>query len=102
RIVIEAPARTAHSAARYHAIVEGSGALVAPLKQRWPATGGQPVRVLCQDRLDYHEALDFNRRCIDLATTSNGDPGQKVPPWLWLTSGPVSRGYVSPVFLADA
>jgi bacteriocin biosynthesis cyclodehydratase domain-containing protein len=47
--------------------------------------------VLCQDTLDYDEALCFNRR-------RRGGSG----PWLWATQGPMSRGYVSPVFLPDA
>jgi bacteriocin biosynthesis cyclodehydratase domain-containing protein len=102
RIVIEAPATKAHAAARYHAVVEGSGPLVTLLKQRLPSTGEYPVGLLCQDSLDYHEALRFNRRCLDLTVPSNGDPGQHPVPWLWVTTGPISRGYVSPVFLPDA
>jgi bacteriocin biosynthesis cyclodehydratase domain-containing protein len=102
RILIEATAAKGHRAIRSHAVVEGSGVLVHALRQRLAAAGEYPVRVLCQDRLDYHEALCFNRRCLELAANSNGDPEECAVRWLWITSGPVSRGYVSPVFLADA
>ena len=47
--------------------------------------------MFCQDRLDYHEALRFNRRCLETGT-----------PWLWATTGPMGRAYVSPLFLPDA
>jgi bacteriocin biosynthesis cyclodehydratase domain-containing protein len=50
-----------------------------------------PVTILCQDRLDFDEALRFNELCLKSAD-----------PWLWLTSGPMNRGYVSPAFLPDA
>ena len=52
---------------------------------------GSLVTALCQDRLDYAEALHFNARML-----------KGVNPWLWLTVGPLNRGYVSPVFLPDA
>jgi bacteriocin biosynthesis cyclodehydratase domain-containing protein len=48
-------------------------------------------RVLLQDRLDYDAALRFNRERLDDKT-----------PWLWATTGPMSRGYVGPLFLPDA
>jgi bacteriocin biosynthesis cyclodehydratase domain-containing protein len=41
--------------------------------------------------LDYDEAHRFNRRCL----------GQSSP-WLWVTSGPMSRGYVSPAILPES
>jgi bacteriocin biosynthesis cyclodehydratase domain-containing protein len=47
--------------------------------------------ILCQDRLDYEAALQFNHRC-----RASGSP------WLWASTGAMSRGYVSPVFLPDA
>lgn len=46
------------------------------------------VRVLRQDRLDYDAALRFNRECR--------------APWIWATTGPAQRAYVSPLFLPDA
>lgn len=55
------------------------------------AADGAPVSVLCQDRLDYAAALSWNRRCLAGAA-----------PYLWVTCGPLSRGYVSPLFWPDA
>ncbi len=51
----------------------------------------QTLPVLCQDRLDYEEVLCFNRRCLKERT-----------PWLWATTGPLSRAYISPLFLPHA
>ena len=45
-------------------------------------------KVLRQDRLDYDAALRFNREIRE--------------PWIWATTGPAQRAYVSPVFLPDA
>ena len=50
------------------------------------------LSVLCQDTLDPHAVLEFNRRCLRAGTG----------PWLWATTGPASRGFVSPVFLPNA
>ncbi len=49
-----------------------------------------PPRVLTQDRLDLAAALSFNAECL------RGES-----PWMWVTTGPMGRGYVSPVFLPD-
>ena len=49
---------------------------------------GGEVRVFRQDRLDYAAALDYNRK-------ADG-------PWIWASTGPLQRAYVSPVFLPDA
>lgn len=49
---------------------------------------GGEVRVFRQDRLDYAAALDVNR--------------QADAPWIWASTGPLQRAYVSPVFLPDA
>lgn len=61
-----------------------------------PAAAGHPgaavpLRTLHQDRLDYDEALRFNRECRAGSA-----------PWLWTSTGPMQRAYVSPVFLPDA
>ena len=55
------------------------------------APGRAASRVLLQDRLDYDAALRFNRERL----------GERTP-WLWATTGPMSRGYVGPLFLPDA
>src|SRR5207244_113375 len=54
-----------------------------------PPSAARP-RVLRQDRLDLDAALRFNAECL------GGEA-----PWIWVTSGPMGRGYVSPVFLPD-
>jgi bacteriocin biosynthesis cyclodehydratase domain-containing protein len=92
RVLVEGPAEAAHPAGRYRLAPEGSAAWRAGLEGRPDdGTASAVLMVLCQDRLDYDEALRFNRRC--LAGTA---------PWLWATTGPMGRGYVSPVFLPDA
>ncbi len=86
RILVDAPAELAHPARRFRAAFEGCG----PLKDG-DSTGiaGRPaLRILCQDRLDYDEALRFNIDCLSQHS-----------PWIWATTGPLSRGYVSPAFL---
>ena len=50
------------------------------------------LSVLCQDALDPGAVLQFNTRCQQAAAG----------PWLWATTGPASRGFVSPVFLPNA
>lgn len=62
----------------------------ASWREQLPATRSGTL-VLCQDRLDFDEALRFNR--ARLAGNS---------PWLWATTGPMERAYVSPLFLPDA
>jgi bacteriocin biosynthesis cyclodehydratase domain-containing protein len=93
RILADAPAAAAHAAAAYRLAPEGTGPLLASLAAGSGDDGraAEPLPVLCQDRLDYEEALRFNRR---------GLAGRV--PWLWATSGPMSRGCVSPAFLPDA
>lgn len=86
RILVEGPTELAHPVRPSRAAFEGCG----PLKDGdSPGDAGAPaVRVLCQDRLDYDEALRFNRSCLSQSS-----------PWMWATTGPLSRGYVSPAFL---
>jgi len=86
RVLVDATAADAHPSATFRVAGEGSGPLVDGLSA--PGSAAPAVRVLCQDRLDYDEALRFNRRCLD---------GSE--PWMWATTGPMARGYVSPVFL---
>jgi bacteriocin biosynthesis cyclodehydratase domain-containing protein len=92
RVLVDGPAESAHRPAAYRLAVEGCGALV----ERLARLGSDdplrpPLRVLCQDRLDLAAALAVNRRC-------RGDAS----PWLWVSYGPLGRGYVSPIFLPDA
>ncbi len=65
-------------------LVDGSAAAAfTPSAQR--------PRIFTQDSLDYDAALAVNRACLMERTT-----------WLWATTAPLSRGYVSPLFLPDA
>ena len=89
RILVEGPVEAAHRPGSYRSVVEGRGPLVDRLAG--DSGGEQPVAILCQDALDHHATLEFNRRAI-----------QSGSPWMWVTTGPASRGYVSPVFLPDA
>ncbi len=98
RVVFDGPAAAAHTPARHILRPEGTGLLAERLRNpslALQACGqgveARVVAVLAQDRLDYDEARRFNRRCLE-----GSDP------WLWVTCGPLSRGYVSPVFLPDA
>jgi bacteriocin biosynthesis cyclodehydratase domain-containing protein len=90
RVLVDGPAAAAHVSARYRLVAEGAG----PLREGLEGDAGPDaltLPVLCQDRLDYEEALRFNRHCLS-----------GTAPWFWLTCGPLSRGYVSPAFLPDA
>jgi bacteriocin biosynthesis cyclodehydratase domain-containing protein len=94
RVLVDGPVQAAHVAGEYRLAVEGAGPLRDELERAVAATaepGTKPLPVLCQDRLDYDEALCFNRRCQGGAS-----------PWLWASTGAMSRGYVSPLFLPDA
>ncbi len=91
RILCDGPVElVAVPSARYRPTLEGSGALVRRLQT--DSAGEHEITILCQDTLDYRTALEFNRRCL----------ASRRGPWLWVTTGPASRGYVSPVFLPDA
>jgi bacteriocin biosynthesis cyclodehydratase domain-containing protein len=90
RVVLDGPAAAAHVPARSVPVVEGTGPLADALRAAAGDADGRVVKVLAQDRLDYNEVLHFNRRCL---------AGRA--PWLWVTCGPSSRGYVSPSFLPN-
>jgi bacteriocin biosynthesis cyclodehydratase domain-containing protein len=91
RVLVNGSVSDAHQSVRYRPAIEGSAAWVwQPPSDKLDSTA-QPLPILCQDRLDYDEALQFNRRCL-LARM----------PWLWATTGPMSRAYISPLFLPNA
>ncbi len=75
-------------------VVEGSGKLSERLRLVAPSVPASTVHlaILCQDNLDYATALDFNRRC------SQSNPAG----WIWISCGPMGRGFVSPVFRPHA
>jgi bacteriocin biosynthesis cyclodehydratase domain-containing protein len=97
RVLIDGTTEQNHEAIACRLAVSGTGALATLLgadgqdqDDHSPASR-QTLHVFCQDRLDYEAALQFNRRC-------RAEPS----PWLWASTGAMSRGYVSPVFLPDA
>lgn len=89
RVLVDGTAVDAHPAVAHRVVAEGRGPLLEGLASGPPA--GPILSLLCQDRLDYDEALRFNRRCLEGAE-----------PWMWATTGPQARGYVSPVFLPSS
>ena len=90
RAVVDGPASAAHVPEMRSVVVLGTGPLCESLASvETPCTA--PLVVLCQDRLDYAEALDCNARC-----RRDGSP------WLWASTGAMQRGYVGPLFLPDA
>jgi bacteriocin biosynthesis cyclodehydratase domain-containing protein len=74
--------------------VEGNGKLSERLRDVFPpvSAGAFHLAVLCQDTLDYAAALDFNRR-----SRRSGAAG-----WIWISCGPMGRGFVSSVFRPTA
>jgi bacteriocin biosynthesis cyclodehydratase domain-containing protein len=96
RAVVDGPASAAHRGAPRPVVVTGSGPLREALASADSLAsasgfGNRPLVVLCQDRLDYAEALDCDARC-----RRDGSP------WLWASTGAMQRGYVGPLFLPDA
>jgi bacteriocin biosynthesis cyclodehydratase domain-containing protein len=94
RVLTEASTAASHRARSFQPQVEGTGRLAVALRQAAAAGQGDvagPLPILAQDTLDFEEALQFNRRCLEGSA-----------PWFWVTSGPQARAYVSPAFLPDA
>lgn len=85
RILVDGSAEEAHAPRSARPVYEGP--LAARLAVAAPGDG-EPLAVLCQDRLDYAAALAFNRA------------GHAA--WMWATTGPMARAFVSPVFVRDA
>ena len=122
RILIDGPVEQLSVANQYRLIVQGRGELAERLSNTVDDSGERggvspPVRadvtdsfrtggltpprspectpslsLYCQDTLDPNAVLEFNRRCLHAAAG----------PWMWVTTGPASRGFVSPVFLPNA
>jgi bacteriocin biosynthesis cyclodehydratase domain-containing protein len=90
RVLLEGNGEDQHLPSPFRWIVEGSGKLGERLRADVPAVSADAAHldVLCQDTLDYAAALDFNRRCHH-----SGAVG-----WLWVSCGPMGRGFVSPIF----
>ena len=88
-VVKDAPAPPA---AAYAVSVEGAPALCAAIRDALPSAPpeGPALAVLAQDTLDYAGALASGR-----AARARGDA------WLWVSEGPLARGFVGPVLLPD-
>ncbi|MFO0564750.1 MAG: TOMM precursor leader peptide-binding protein [Polyangiaceae bacterium] len=74
--------------------ISGEGRLAEALRERAPAPaseGAPTVRVLCQGDLDYARLVRFNAESL-----AGEDP------FLWVSTGPVARGFVGPLCLPDA
>jgi bacteriocin biosynthesis cyclodehydratase domain-containing protein len=91
RVLIDGAASDAHAPARFRLAPEGRAAWAAGWQPAVEGATARALPALCQDRLDHDEALLFNRRCLEAGM-----------PWLWATTGPLSRAYVGPLFLPDA
>ncbi len=91
RVLVDGPTSAAHRAVTCQLVVEGTGPLVERLAGSVVRDEPDPrpvLHVFCQDRLDLAAALHVNRRM-----RSGGAR------WVWVSTGPLTRGYVSPVFL---
>src|SRR5262245_44163479 len=91
RVLLDGTAADAHAPARWRLAPAGSAAWAAGWDPAAEGGAARELPALCQDRLDYDEALRFNRHCLGEGT-----------PWLWASTGPLSRAYVGPLFLPDA
>jgi bacteriocin biosynthesis cyclodehydratase domain-containing protein len=89
RVLINGAAADAHTQARWRLEPVGDARWAADWRPGDAEVRGLPA--LCQDRLDYDVALRFNRRCLETGMA-----------WLWASTGPLNRAYVSPLFLPDA
>jgi bacteriocin biosynthesis cyclodehydratase domain-containing protein len=94
RFLLEGTGENSHPLPSFRWVVEGTGAFSGRVRAVVPPASSDAINaaVFCQDNLDYAAALDFNRHCRQ----------SNVAMWLWVSSGPMGRGYVSPVFRADA
>ncbi|MBX3275196.1 MAG: TOMM precursor leader peptide-binding protein [Sandaracinaceae bacterium] len=88
-VVVDAPAPPA---ATYRVSVEGAGPLAGVIRAALPSPPreGPALAVLAQDTMDYAAALAFGR-----AARARGDA------WLWVSEGPLARGFVGPIHLPD-
>lgn len=93
RVLVDGPVERAHQPIACALAVEGIGPLADRLAAANAPTVTEAPRLLvfCQDRLDYAAAMAFNARRL-----RDGEP------WIWATTGPMSRGYVGPAFLPGA
>jgi hypothetical protein len=68
----------------------GKGLILEKLKENSVESQNQ-ILVLCQEDLNYYELLEFNKMAL-----------KKSKPWIWVSYGAMTRGFVSPIFLPQA
>src|SRR5262249_52961136 len=91
RVLTDGTAADAHAPAAFRLAPEGSASWAEGWEPGAAAAGARPLPALCQDRLDFDEALRFNGRCRQAGTA-----------WLRARAGPLARAYVGPLFLPAA
>lgn len=95
RILVEGSAADAHPGQGFRVTLHGGGPLRESLEAacaELAADAEAPeLALLCQDRLDHDEAWGFARRSRERSCAT-----------LWVTTGPMTRGFVSGLFLPDA
>jgi bacteriocin biosynthesis cyclodehydratase domain-containing protein len=71
----------------------GKGAIFENLKETHQTTteNSDYISILCQEDLNYYELLEFNKQAL-----------KGTQPWLWVSYGAISRGFVSPIFLPQS
>lgn len=89
RVLVEDGPRLA-AARRFDVQAEGEGEVFTRLARapRVDQVGGEPLAVLAQDRLDLARALDWHAACLAAGRAA-----------LWVTTGPLGRGFVGPLLL---
>ncbi|MBI4862939.1 MAG: hypothetical protein HY815_22155 [Candidatus Riflebacteria bacterium] len=102
RVLVDAPARSIHAPSAFGADLQGSGPVRRLLEE--PLQGDRSARtpgnlVLCQDSLDFGEALRVNRAWRS-GQREDGPATRPPAALIWATVGPMSRGYVSPAIIA--
>ncbi len=99
RALVDGGALAAHHAVRCDERVEGTGPLCALVEAAVArasdlvapgSAAARPLLVFCQDRLDYEEALRQSALCRRRGSA-----------FLWATTGPMGRAFVSPAFLPE-
>lgn len=88
RVLIESSAQVAHQRNSYHLQIEGSASWAKKWSIHQDEQSEDSLLLFCQDRLDYQEVIEQNAACLSSQT-----------PWLWVTTGPMNRAFVSPLFL---
>lgn len=90
RILVDGLAQNPVNQKQYGLKLYGKGLIFDKLKEN-NLDSPNHILVLCQEDLNYYELLEFNKQAL---TGSQ--------PWLWVSYGAMSRGFISPVFLPQS